>query len=73
MVLSFIMPPREKTMAWKGRLLLGRWRILWSATESRYLLTSRDGLWSCSGRLVVWTSLLPRTKAPMQMEELLTA
>jgi hypothetical protein len=42
-VLPFIMPPREKTMGWKGRLLVGRWRILSSATESRYLLTSRDG------------------------------
>jgi hypothetical protein len=33
---------------------------LWSATESRYLSTSRDGLWSCSGRLVERASLLAR-------------
>jgi hypothetical protein len=42
-VLPFIMPPRERTMGWKGRLLVGRWRTLWSETESRHLLTSRDG------------------------------
>jgi hypothetical protein len=41
-------------------LLLGRWRILWSATESWYLLTSRDGLLSCSGKIVVLESLLAR-------------
>jgi hypothetical protein len=27
-VLPFIMPPREKTMGWKGRLLVGRCRTL---------------------------------------------
>jgi hypothetical protein len=27
-VLPFIIPPRERTMGWKGRLLLGRWRAL---------------------------------------------
>jgi hypothetical protein len=27
-VLPFIMPPREKTMGWNGRLLLGRWRTV---------------------------------------------
>ena len=59
-VLPFIVPPREKTMGWKGRLLRGRCRTLWSATESRYLLTSRDGLLSCSGRLVERASLLAR-------------
>jgi hypothetical protein len=52
-VLPFIMPPREKTRGWKGRLRLGRWQILWLATESRYLLTSLDGLLSRSGRLVL--------------------
>jgi hypothetical protein len=49
-VLPFIIPTRERTMGWNGRLLVGRWRTLWSATESRYLLTSRDGLLSCSWR-----------------------
>jgi hypothetical protein len=60
LVLPFIMPTMEKTTGWNGRLLLGRSRILWSATESRYLLTSQDGLLSCSGRLVVRASLLAR-------------
>src|SRR6516164_5175433 len=41
------------------RFLVGRCRTLWSATESRYLLTSGDGLWSC-WRLVVWESLVAR-------------
>jgi hypothetical protein len=27
-VLPFNMPPREKTLGWKGRLLVGRWRAL---------------------------------------------
>jgi hypothetical protein len=58
MVLPFNMPPWEKTTGWKGSLLLGRWRILWSATESRDLLTSRDGLSSCSGWLVLRSALL---------------
>jgi hypothetical protein len=34
-MLPFIMPPREKTIGWKGRVLMGRWRILWLATKSR--------------------------------------
>jgi hypothetical protein len=42
-VLPFIMPPRDKTMGWNGRLLVGQCRTLLSATESRYLLTSGDG------------------------------
>jgi hypothetical protein len=59
-VLPFIIPPSERTMGWKGRLLVGRWRTLWSATESRYFLTNRDGLLSFSGRLVVRESLVAR-------------
>jgi hypothetical protein len=27
-VLPFIMPPSERTIGWKGRLLVGRWRTL---------------------------------------------
>jgi hypothetical protein len=34
----FIIPPSKSTMRWNGRLLVGRWRTLWSGTESRYLL-----------------------------------
>jgi hypothetical protein len=59
-VLPFIMPPREKTMGWKGRLLRGRWRTLWSATESRYLLTSRDGSMSRFGSFVARSSSFAR-------------
>lgn len=56
-VLLFIMPPRKDDKG-KGKLPLERWRILWSVTESRSLLTSRDGLSSRFTRLVIRASLL---------------
>jgi hypothetical protein len=57
-VSPFIMPFREKTRGWNGRLLPGRCQILWSATMSRYLSISREGLLSLSGRVVLRASLL---------------
>lgn len=59
-VLPSIMPPREKTVGWKRGLLVGRWRILRSATESKYLSTSRVGFSMCSARVVALGSLLTR-------------
>jgi hypothetical protein len=59
-VLPFIIPPSERTMGWKGRLLVGRWRTLWSATESRYLLIKRDGSVSWFGGYVARASLLAK-------------
>lgn len=59
-LMPIIIPLYERTTGRNGSLLVWHCRIFWSTTESRYLLTSQDGLLSCSSRLMERASLYAR-------------